>query len=302
MNTPINIAVIGLGNMGRHHARHLAAMDNVELVAVCDANPDTAIDFGQQYQCSWYTDWNALLAHPRLDAVSIITPTSLHHAIAKQSLLTGLHTLVEKPICTTLDEADELVKLSHDTNKPLMVGHIERFNPTITSLKTLIDTNAIGRIIHVYAHRASPMPPQIKDANVGLDLAVHDIDLCQFLMGSAATTVHRQSGHGQLTDRDDYASYFLTYPQGAATVHVNWVSPIRIREILVTGTTGYAIADSMNKTLRYWTNDTPQDIPISDTDALASELAHFITCIRQSSSPLVDAQVGRDVLAAIIGE
>ncbi len=302
MTSPIKIAIIGLGNMGRHHARHLANMDNVTVVAVCDANPDTAIDFGQQYQCNWYTDWATALTHPGLDAVSIITPTSLHHRIAKQSLLAGLHTLIEKPICTTVEEADELVALSHAQNRMLMVGHIERFNPTITSLKALIDSQALGTLIHVYAHRASPMPLQIKDANVGLDLAVHDIDLCHYLMGTSATSVHRQSGHGQLTDRDDFASYFLTYPQGAATVHVNWLSPIRIRSIRVTGTRGYAIADSMTKTVQYWTDETVQQLPVPDIDALASELTHFITCIREGLSPLVDATVGRDVLAAIVGE
>lgn len=298
----LRVAVVGLGNMGRHHVRHYSQLNGVKLVGVCDIRPEVAMDFARQYTCSGYTDMATLIQEQQPDAISIIAPTSLHFELAKQALQAGCHVLLEKPISATLAEADALVALAGVLNLVFTVGHIERFNPTILALNSLLATGKLGEVMMINAHRASPLPPQIKDANVLLDLAVHDIDLCNALAGSAPTIVAGKSFRAQLTDRDDSAHIFLTYPNASASININWVCPTRIRRVEVTGTQGYAFADTLHHTITYWStgNSDPQTLPVTQTDALQQELTHFIDCVRFGNSPLVSGQAARDALAVAI--
>ena len=299
----LRVAVIGLGNMGRHHVRHFSTLPGVRLVGVCDARPEVAQDFARQYTCTGYTDASQLILEQQPDAVSIIAPTHYHFELAKLALQSGCHVLVEKPISATLAEADALVAMASVLNLTFTVGHIERFNPTITALHTLITSGDLGTVLMVNAHRASPLPQQIRDANVLLDLAVHDIDLCNFLIGSVPTQVTGKSFRVHLPDRDDGAHLFLAYPQASASVNVNWFCPTRVRRVEITGSLGYAFADTLHQKLTYWIDGQPDPIvaPIPEGDALLSELTHFVDCIRFGHPPLVSGQAARDALAIAIG-
>ncbi len=297
MNSHLKVAVIGLGNMGRHHVKHLSTIPGVTLGGVCDLRVDVAQEFGRTHQCGAYTDVTQMLEELRPEMVSIIAPTSLHFALAEQCLQAGAHVFIEKPIAATVSEADALIRLAAQVNRQLTVGHIERFNPTFTALTAQI--SKLGKIVSIHTRRVSPMPTQIQDANVLVDIAVHDIDLCNALMTAAPTQVHGKGTRSVLSDRDDAATLFLTYPGGSACVEVNWLSPIRVRELTVTGSQGWAKADLLHHQLSIWTHDRaePEMIVIPEGDALALELGHFIACIREHRTPLVSGTAARDVLA-----
>jgi UDP-N-acetylglucosamine 3-dehydrogenase len=295
----IKTVVIGLGNMGRHHVKHLSTMKDASLVAVCDVNQERVNQFANEYNCQGFTSVDIMLAEAKPQAVCIIAPTSLHFEIAKKVLEANAHVFIEKPISSTLAEADALIALAASRNKILTVGHIERFNPTVMALNTLLESGAIGKPVAITAHRASPMPTQIQDANVMLDLAVHDIDLVNWLMKSTPVKGSAQLEKAQLTDREDSASLFLNYPSGSAVVQVNWITPFKIRHVQVTATQGYAMADTLNHTLTVWKagGSTHQNILIQQHDALKAELNEFLASILENRQPLVTGSDAKNALA-----
>ncbi|NQY73205.1 MAG: Gfo/Idh/MocA family oxidoreductase, partial [Candidatus Margulisbacteria bacterium] len=172
----LRVGVIGLGNMGKHHVRNYHEIPDVEVAGICDLNPDVLKLF-THYGYPMFTDLDTMLAQSNLDAVSITVPTRYHHEVAQKVIESGIHLLVEKPISDSLEQADDIVKRAKDKGVILAVGHIERFNPAVIRLKELVDSGAIGKITSIIAKRVGAFPAQIKDANVVIDLAVHDIDI-----------------------------------------------------------------------------------------------------------------------------
>lgn len=309
------IAVIGLGNMGRHHVKHVSAIDEAELIAVCDPSEDKARLFSQQYACKSYTYINRLLESEKLDAVIITAPTSLHFELAKISLEHGVSVLVEKPICETVEEASELINVAKKKNLTLMVGHIERFNPAIQKAKELIDANHLGNIKIISARRAGRFPSQMKDANVVIDLAVHDIDILSYLIGEFPNEVIGKAGNALVTERPDLASILLTYPGGSqGFIHVNWITPSPFRTLQITGTKGHIELDYASKETWFYPsvytcskNDSGFDsisfvdeprrkVNITPVDQLHAEISHFIDCVINKKNPVIDGISGRNAL------
>jgi UDP-N-acetylglucosamine 3-dehydrogenase len=293
----LKVAVIGLGNMGRHHVKQWASLPGVELVAVCDLNQDAVDRFSSEYHCAGFTEVSTMIAQAKPDAVSIISPTQAHFSLAKQALEAGVHVLVEKPITATVEEADQLIESAKRHQRFLTVGHIERFNPVVHAALSVIHSGKLGDIVSVVATRVSPMPAQIKGDNVVMDLAVHDIDLCNVLMDQAPLSIAGKADQVMLQDRSDHAQLFLTYPKGSAMIQVSWISPTRRRGFWVTGSAGVLEADTFKGTLTLWGSDgesTP--IQIQPGDALALELAHFRDAIVSNTRPWVTPEAARDVL------
>lgn len=307
------IGVIGLGNMGRHHVRHFSNIESARLEWVCDANSERAQHYATAHDCKAYTSLDEALAHP-VDAVTIAAPTSLHFTLGTKVLSRGIHLLLEKPLCETLEEGHALLALAAQKNLVLSVGHIERFNPVIVALKALIDEGKLGRIVSLSSQRMSTFPPQIKDANVVLDLAVHDLDIFSYLTGQRPIRITGKSCKSLIQDRADSSDIFVEYPDAAGHVQVNWICPIKVRTLRVLGTLGLAQVDYMTSTLHFtpsvYTHQkdhagcetaifSPTDTQVISTathDALHLELREFIAAVQGRPSSIVSGKAGLEAL------
>lgn len=314
----IQVAVIGLGNMGRHHVRHYAANAHAQLTAVFDVNKERAEQFATEYHCNAYTDLDTLLSSETLDAVTIAAPTSLHFEIAKKVLNKGIHVLIEKPIADTVEKAQALIDLAKQKGVCLMVGHIERLNPAVQKLKTMISAGQLGEIVSLISRRVGTFPPQIQDANVVIDLAVHDIDIFAFLLDKQPDHVYGHRVRALIKSREDHANLFLTYPKTSGLIQVNWVSPVRIRSLSVNGTKGYADlnfltgsldfypsrytyeSDSTGKEAVKFENTEKESMAVEKYDQLAKEIDLFLTAVRTKTPPPVTGEMGRDALAVAL--
>lgn len=203
----IRCAVIGVGYLGQFHAEKYASLEQCELVAVVDPDSKRANEIAKKYDCLAFTDYNDLLG--KIDAVSIVAPTQLHFSIAKDMLNHGIHVLVEKPITTTIEQADELIKLASDKKLLLQVGHLERFNPAVLALKEFI-----SKPLFIESQRIAPFTPRGTDVNVVLDIMIHDIDLICSMMQVPLTSISA-SGIPVLTKEIDICNARLEFANGA---------------------------------------------------------------------------------------
>lgn len=236
----MQVAVIGVGNMGFHHARNYATMPGVHLAAVADLDATKAREAADRFGCTAYVDYRQMLDRENLQAVSLALPTSLHAAVAADVLERGIALLVEKPLAATSAQAREIVALARRKGTVLAVGHIERFNPAVRELKRRINAGELGALSSIVAKRVGIMPPQVRDANVLVDLAVHDVDIACSLLGKTPDLVAASASATLLSDRLDHAEVFMVFGPVGCFVQVNWITPLKIRELSVTGDRGHA--------------------------------------------------------------
>lgn len=313
--TKCNVAVIGLGNMGKHHVRNFSNIETANLVAVCDIQEDIVQEFSSKYNCKGYTNLQEMINSESIDAVSITAPTKYHFELAKFVLENNINVLVEKPICDNEADADILIELAEKNNLTLTVGHIERFNPAVLKLKEIIDNGALGKVTSIIAKRVGAFPAQIKDANVIIDLAVHDIDIMSYLLDKDPDQIYGNAGRALIDGREDYAEVFLTYGDQNGFIQVNWITPIRIRNLAVTGTKGYAELNYMTQELTLYESNYAQDfdsfgdyiikfgtpnkkdISLEKGEPLNIELRHFIDCVINKKTPLITGERGKKALS-----
>jgi UDP-N-acetylglucosamine 3-dehydrogenase len=243
MTERTKVVLVGLGRMGSNHLRVLKETPGFELVAVCDAVASRT-DLGVPLVRSV-----GELAALDFSAAVIATPTATHHKVALELVAMGKHLLVEKPIASTFEQGRELLAAARDKGTKLAVGHVERFNPAVRKLREIIREGWLGTPIHYSFTRVGGYPDTVLAGNnVILDLAVHDIDVLRSLVGP----VRLEHSMCHVTWREgvfDTAEIFLASGTGAsATVHVNWVTPTKIRSIRVTGTRGVCFVDYMLQT------------------------------------------------------
>lgn len=242
----IRIALLGLGRMGRNHLRVTRLDPQFDLVAVVDpvANVSAADLGGAQLLRSMDE-----LDKVDFDCAIIATPSSMHYDNAERLIRKGKHLLVEKPLCTAAADAARLVALANEHNVKMAVGHVERFNPAVRKLREVIQAGFLGTPIHFSCTRVGGYPENLLPGNnVLLDLAVHDIDVVRSLIGPCkveASVCHSTVKEGVL----DTAEVFLASKKGpSASVHVNWITPTKIRSIRVTGTRGVCFVDYILQT------------------------------------------------------
>lgn len=314
MTSKLNVAVIGLGNMGKHHVRNYSELSQSNLVAVCDLQSDLSNEFATKFNCKAYTDLNKMLENETIDAVSITVPTAFHYSIAKLVIENKINVLIEKPICDSVEKANELIKLAKDHNVIVMVGHIERFNPAVIKLKEIIDEGKLGKVTSLISRRVGAFPAQIKDANVIIDLAVHDIDIFSYMLGKQPDKVFANAGRALIDGREDYAEILLTYGDQNGMMQVNWITPIRIRKLAITGTKGYAELNYMTQELKLYESNYHEDhddfgdyiikfgnpneiqVEVEKKEPLAQELSHFLDCVSNKTQPLISGQTGIQAL------
>jgi predicted dehydrogenase len=208
MGNRVRTAVIGVGHLGKHHARLLSQLEHSQLVAVVDADPKRAADFAAQYSCEPCTDYRELKG--RIDAATVVVPTIHHYSVATWLFENGIHALVEKPICYSVDEARRLVELAAKHKVTLQVGHIERFNPALRTIRSKIDGVAF-----IEAHRLSPFPFRSTDIGVIMDVMVHDLDIILSLVGDAKVEEIRATSTPVLSKgREDIANARVLFANG----------------------------------------------------------------------------------------
>lgn len=297
----LQCAVIGTGYLGKFHADKYAALPDCELVAVVDNRPQTAAAVAAQHGCQALTDYREMLG--KVEAVSIAVPTSLHFAIARDFLAAGAHVLVEKPITTTVEEADALIQLARENDRVLMVGHLERFNPAILALEGRLDQPRF-----IESTRLAPFKPRATDVSVVLDLMIHDIDIILDMVDSEISHIEA-SGASVLTDDIDIANARINFANGCvANVTASRISLKTERKMRIFQQNAYLSVDFQNRVLAVHRRGEGEMYPgvpdilseeqvFESGDALMEEIRHFTDCALHGYTPRVPGEAGRRALA-----
>src|SRR5277367_6319253 len=227
---PIRVAVVGVGVFGRNHARVFSELQKsgepVELVAVCDANPERAAELAMEFKCQAFTSLEQLLSKAKFDAACVSVPTIHHLAVAKTLMEAGIDVLIEKPIAASLPEADELIRIARTKQRVAMAGHLERFNPAIRATVPLITQPMFFEV-----HRLSVFTPRALDVDVVLDLMIHDLDIVLAFAKSPVKEV-RAVGLPILSGKVDIANVRLEFESGCvANFTASRVSTERVRKL-----------------------------------------------------------------------
>jgi predicted dehydrogenase len=295
----LRASVIGLGSMGSNHARVYSEMEGVELVAVADASRERLQAAGRGVAV--YDDYRRMLAEERLDVVSVCVPTLLHREVALAAIEAGVALLVEKPIAATLEDGDAMARAADDANVPLMVGHVERFNPAVLETKRLLRAGELGRVFQVYARRTGPFPQRVRDVGVAHDLAPHDIDVMRFLLESPVERVYAETLRGVATEHEDMLWGMLRFRDGAVGVlDVNWLTPLKVRRLSILGERGLIQADYLSQEVAIYAKGeggqagdvAPKALRVERAEPLRLELEAFIDAVRRGVAPPVSAADG----------
>ena len=249
--TPIRVAVIGAGNMGRHHVRNYSALDAAKLIAIVDMNPDMR-SLAEEHGAKYYSDYKLMLDEMKPDAVSVVVPTPFHAEVGLEVLSRGIHLLMEKPIALTISEADKLIELAKEKKVVFTVGHIERYNPIVRKLKELIDEGRLGNITSIVSKRVGGFPAVEPKSDVVTDLAVHDIEIISFLLNRYPISIFSHGSRTLHSKEIDAAELLLDYGEASGFVQANWTTPVKVRTIAVTGSNGYVEGNYITQELEYY--------------------------------------------------
>jgi predicted dehydrogenase len=300
----LKTAVIGVGYLGKFHAQKYALSAASELIAVCDNNKEQAQKIANEYQTQAYTDHKDLL--DKVDAVSIAVPTPFHFDVAKEFLSAGVHVLIEKPICTTIEDANTLINIAKDNRALLQVGHLERFNNVIRATAPMLDKPRF-----IESVRLAPFKLRGTDVNVALDLMIHDIDIIHSLVHKNIDHISA-NGSSVLSEFIDIANARLEFNGGCvANVTASRISLKQERRIRIFQHDAYLSLDLDKKKLYIHKKGKGEMFPgipkiISEEhsfdagDALNDEIESFLHCIAKGEKPIVSGEDGRDALAVAI--
>src|SRR5215211_3151200 len=285
----LRTAVIGVGSLGRQHARihaALAAEGASEFTAVCDLNEETARSISGERKTEWTSNWRELIG--RIDAASVAVPTEAHCEIACGLLEAGIHVLVEKPISRTLEEADRMIRAAEKGNAMLQVGHLERFNPALIALRP-----HVRKPVYFEIHRVGEFTARSLDIDVVLDLMIHDLDIVQWLVGEdvEVTNIHAV-GIAILTNKVDAANARLEFSSGAvANITASRVGTEKIRKMRFFQPHDYVAVDYATRRASIsslappsstgsWPGVQIKNLDVVDVEPLRTEIELFIEAAR----------------------
>jgi len=295
---PVRVGVAGVGHLGRHHARLYAESRQARLVAVADRDLDRALAVAAEFGCRAYQESSALLGE--VEAVSVAVPTVHHREVAEQLLRGGADVLVEKPLASTLEDADAINATARASGRLVMVGHTERFNPAMMALARVVEAPRFFEI-----HRLAGFSARSTDLDVILDLMIHDLELVLHLDGTEPVSVDAV-GVSALTEKVDIANARIRLASGCvANLTASRISAEKLRRIRVFQARSYFACDTVARTLEkyhlvFGLEGTPSirhdHVPVGDGEPLALELAAFLEAVRTRSAPPVDGLQGRRAL------
>jgi predicted dehydrogenase len=300
------VGVIGVGALGQHHARHLAGLDEVRLVGVCDVDAGRAAKVAAELGTAAFVEIDDLLA--RVEAVTVAVPTPAHAEVGLRALGLGVPVLMEKPLAATLAEADRLISAANGQQVQLQVGHIERYNRALRAAEPYLDGPR-----YIESLRLAPFQPRGTDVAVVLDLMIHDLDLVLHLTGGSVATEVRASGINLLSSHLDLANARVEFANGAvALATASRVSRERIRRLRLFQPNGYLsldLASGAGEFMRVrpgWQPGTGRELAdvvervvleAPEADALALELQSFVHAVRGQREVVVRGEEGRAALA-----
>ncbi len=293
MAETLRVAVVGVGNLGKHHARIYAGLPGVELAGVVD------IDARAAEKIAWRlgtTAYRSLREIPGgLDAVSVVVPTQAHRQVALEAFGLGAHVLLEKPIALDMSEADDIIDAAHRGNLVLQIGHIERFNPAIVALRKILT-----RVGFIEVHRLAPYRREGTEVGVVLDLMIHDIDIILNIVSSPLAEI-QAVGIPVLSGNEDIANARLRFENGCiANVTASRISFEKVRKIRVFQSNAYLSLDYQNQEgMIYRKEDgriVREKLPLEKEEPLKLEISSFLECVRASRQPLVPGEHGRQAL------
>src|SRR5438132_3327856 len=298
----VRVAVVGVGHLGQHHARLLASMDGVQLVGICDTNRTRAEEIASKFGGQVFAESRDLLG--RVDAVSVAVPTIAHVEIALPFLDAGIATLVEKPIASSVTEADRLVDAAERRGALLATGHTERFNPAVAAARPLISE---PRFIEI--HRLGTFPERSLDIDVIFDLMIHDLDLLLSVVKSEVAAIEAV-GVNVLTPKADIANARLRFASGCiANVTASRISRERVRKARFFQNDAYVSIDYAAQELEVFrlVKDSAKGgarpiihggkVDVTNEEPLRRELEDFVDAVRTRRKPGVTGRDGRDALA-----
>lgn len=313
--TDIKACVIGLGSMGRNHARVLSDLPGVALVGVADPSDASRAAYRPSQGVAVFSDYRKMLDELEPDYAVVAAPTELHCEVACDVMKRKVSVLVEKPIAKKIDEAELMIATAKAEGVKLMVGHVERFNPAVREIKRRVQANDIGPLFQLHARRLSPFPSRIADVGVILDLATHDIDAMHYVTGSRVKRAYAETARKAHKSCEDMLSGLLRFESGEIGVlDVSWLSPKKLRELWVVGEGGTLVADYLTQDLYWYKNGRVNDTwaPASNfsgavegdvikshipkKEPLRIEHEEFLAAVRDSAPSPVS---GEDALAAL---
>ena len=294
---PVDIAVVGVGHLGRHHARLLASMEGARLTAVVDTVAERAEEAAAGSSARALTDYRDLVGS--VDAVVVAVPTELHREVAIPFLERGTPVLIEKPMSRSIDDADLMLAAARRSGAMLAVGHTERHNPAVAVALQLVTA---PRFIEV--HRLSAFPDRSLDIDVVFDLMIHDLDVILAIAGAEVTSIEAV-GVPVLTSKYDIANARLRFSSGCiANITASRISKDRVRKIRFFQPDAYLSLDYASQEVEAWrlVRREPRPgieggpLPVERDEPLRRELADFVRAVRTRSTPLVDGEAGRRAL------
>jgi predicted dehydrogenase len=297
----LRVGVIGVGHLGEYHVQKYRAIRRVELVGIADTNPQRAEDIARRYGTAVFANHHELLE--RVDAVSLAVPTEMHFEVARDVLSVGVHLLVEKPITYQLEPADTLIRMASERDLVLQVGLVERFNPAVVKMETLLN-----QPLFIESHRMNVFTPRGTDVDVVLDLMIHDLDIILHIVPSQVKELHAV-GMSVVTDKTDIANARLIFENGAVgNLTTSRVSDKNLRKIRIFQPDAYLHVNCLKRELTVTRLDgrvrdlsrlpelTSDKITFPGSDPLADQITSFVNSIILKTEPVVSGQDGRRAL------
>lgn len=296
-DSKIRCGVVGTGYLGQHHARIYAALESCELVGIVEADDARAAEICEKFDCKRYESAAALAAD--CDAVSVVVPTDKHCEVAVPLLKGGCHLLIEKPLCTSLDEAEEILSAAKANGCIVQVGHIEHYNPVMGYLE-----NAVTQPQFITADRLAPFNPRGTEVGVVLDLMIHDIGVILALVRSPVKQLDAV-GVNVLSRSEDIANARITFENGCvANINTSRVSEKKVREIRVFQPQNYLSINFQDQSGHFLRKEgvelVREEVPIEKDEPLKLELASFAEVVRDAGKPKVGAELGKSALELAI--
>jgi UDP-N-acetylglucosamine 3-dehydrogenase len=316
----LSVGLIGAGRMGAYHVETWERVADAHLIAVAEPAEAVARARIGRRPIDWLEDYRWLLERADIDAVCICAPSTQHGRIALEAIAAGKHVFVEKPIATALEDGLRMAAAARLAGLKLMVGHVERFNPSVGKLAELIRDGRIGRIFRAHSTRVGPLPPNVQDAGVALDLATHDLDLMQFVLGRDITSIYAEGSRCVHPSQEDMIACLLRFGEDGplGLLDANWLTPEKRREMTVIGEGGMLSASYLTQDVWFtesagaptaWSelarirgdaDGAAVRFALPRVEPLQAELQAFARCILDDTPEPISAQDGCRALAAAL--
>ena len=298
----IKVGVIGIGHLGNYHLQKYRKLESCEIVAAADTSSERAQKAAQIHQCAAFSDYREMIGS--VDAVSIAVPTSDHYNVARDFLAAGVDVLIEKPLCATLAEADDLIGLARKKQLILQVGFVERFNPAIMALE-----NVIRKPLFIESHRLHPFFERGTDVDIILDLMIHDLDILVKFVDAPAISVEAM-GVPILSDKIDIANARITFSTGCtANITASRISAKTMQKIRFFSPEGYHSVDCQKREVLSFSKGTTgsgqmqivqNHLEIGSHDPLEEEIRSFVDAVITRGHPPVSGEEARKSLALAV--